>query len=389
MIVLDREHLGLVDVDVERNAYGRQVASFEADLDARRVTTTPLRGVFIRAPRVRDAATDVEVLAEHDGEPVLLRDGRFLVASFHPELTDDTRVHERFLELVREESECPGIASGRRSSTRRAPPTRSAASSSPSSSRAIIVAAREGGPDPAANLALQNAIEKARVVLDAEGQHRARDREGLGCRRRRGCVRDGRLRGLRARRRRPARRGADRQPQPDGRRTCATSSRRTTATSASPVRSSGSSSGKGVILVDGAVDEDELLLAAADAGADDVERDGSSSRSYDRAREPQRGAPRARGRGLRGRVGRSSTMVPKTTVGDRGRSAARRRSLRLIDELEENDDVQDVYANFDIPERVLEEPPRPDGPVRSQRRMSFVHSRSSGTLDPAPHCLSA
>jgi 5'-phosphate synthase pdxT subunit len=63
-----------------------------------------LRGVFIRAPRVSEVGTDVEVLAELDGEPVLLRDGRVLVASFHPELTDDTRVHERFLDLVREES---------------------------------------------------------------------------------------------------------------------------------------------------------------------------------------------------------------------------------------------------------------------------------------------
>ena len=103
MIVLDREHLGLVDLVVDRNAYGRQVASFEADLPLAGDDET-LRGVFIRAPRVRDVGADVEVLAEHDGEPVLVRDGRFLVASFHPELTDDTRVHERFLDLVREES---------------------------------------------------------------------------------------------------------------------------------------------------------------------------------------------------------------------------------------------------------------------------------------------
>ena len=103
MILLDRSHLGLVDVDVERNAYGRQVASFEADL-ALAGESEPLRGVFIRAPRVGDVGADVEVLAEHDGAPVLLRDGRFLVASFHPELTDDTRVHERFLDLVREET---------------------------------------------------------------------------------------------------------------------------------------------------------------------------------------------------------------------------------------------------------------------------------------------
>jgi 5'-phosphate synthase pdxT subunit len=103
MIVLDREHLGLVDVEVARNAFGRQVASFEADLDLEGEAES-LRGVFIRAPRVRDVGPDVEVLAELEGEPVLLRDGRFLVASFHPELTNDTRVHERFVEIVREES---------------------------------------------------------------------------------------------------------------------------------------------------------------------------------------------------------------------------------------------------------------------------------------------
>ena len=102
MIVLDRSHLALVDVDVERNAYGRQVASFEADLELD--DGEPLRGVFIRAPRVRDAGPDVEVLAELDGEPVLLREGRFIVASFHPELTEDTRVHELFLKLVEEEA---------------------------------------------------------------------------------------------------------------------------------------------------------------------------------------------------------------------------------------------------------------------------------------------
>ncbi|MGZ8783392.1 MAG: pyridoxal 5'-phosphate synthase glutaminase subunit PdxT [Gaiellaceae bacterium] len=103
MILLDRDHLGLVDVEVERNGYGRQLASFEADLDLGD-GGEPLRGVFIRAPRVTESGAEVEVLARHDGVPVLLRQGRFLVASFHPELTGDTRVHERFLELVREES---------------------------------------------------------------------------------------------------------------------------------------------------------------------------------------------------------------------------------------------------------------------------------------------
>jgi 5'-phosphate synthase pdxT subunit len=103
MILLDRRHLGLVDLEVSRNAYGRQVASFEADLELAG-DDEPLRGIFIRAPRVAEAGPEVEVLAELDGEPVLLRQGRVLVAAFHPELTDDTRVHERFLDLVREES---------------------------------------------------------------------------------------------------------------------------------------------------------------------------------------------------------------------------------------------------------------------------------------------
>ena len=101
MILLDRAHLGLADLEVDRNAYGRQVASFEADLELDG-EERPFRGVFIRAPRVRDVGADVEVLAQLDGEPVLLRDGRVLVAAFHPELTDDPRVHERFLDLVTE-----------------------------------------------------------------------------------------------------------------------------------------------------------------------------------------------------------------------------------------------------------------------------------------------
>jgi pyridoxal 5'-phosphate synthase pdxT subunit len=103
MILLDRNHLGLVDLEVTRNAYGRQVASFEADLELTG-GEPPLRGVFIRAPRVTQSGPGVEVLARLDGEPALLRQGKFLVASFHPELTDDVRVHELFLDLIREET---------------------------------------------------------------------------------------------------------------------------------------------------------------------------------------------------------------------------------------------------------------------------------------------
>jgi pyridoxal 5'-phosphate synthase pdxT subunit len=109
MILLDRDHLGLIDVSVRRNAYGRQVASFEADLEVA-WQDEPVRGVFIRAPRVAATGPGVEVLAELGGEPVLLREGRFLVASFHPELTDDPRVHELFLDMVREQEVVGGRA---------------------------------------------------------------------------------------------------------------------------------------------------------------------------------------------------------------------------------------------------------------------------------------
>jgi 5'-phosphate synthase pdxT subunit len=101
MIVLDRDHLGLVDMRVRRNAFGRQVASFETDLELPG-ESEPLRAVFIRAPWIDEIGPGVEVLAEVDGHPVLAREGRFLVAAFHPELTGDTRLHRLFLESVRE-----------------------------------------------------------------------------------------------------------------------------------------------------------------------------------------------------------------------------------------------------------------------------------------------
>jgi len=101
MIVLDRDHLALADIAVRRNAFGRQVHSFEADLDIGH-GDEPVRAVFIRAPWIEEAGPDVDVLAEVDGHPVLARQARILVAAFHPELTDDTRIHELFLNQVRE-----------------------------------------------------------------------------------------------------------------------------------------------------------------------------------------------------------------------------------------------------------------------------------------------
>jgi pyridoxal 5'-phosphate synthase pdxT subunit len=100
----DQRSFGLVDLTVRRNGYGRQLDSFETDLEVSGLDL-PFHGVFIRAPRVEAIGPAVEVLASHDGDPVLVCQGRMMTASFHPELTPDTRLHERFVQLVRETGE--------------------------------------------------------------------------------------------------------------------------------------------------------------------------------------------------------------------------------------------------------------------------------------------
>ncbi len=101
LIVLDREHLGLLDVTTERNAFGRQVKSFEADLDVEGVADG-IRAVFIRAPWVHDRGNDVQVLAEIDGHPVAVRQRDILAVAFHPEIDGDPRLHEWLLGRVRQ-----------------------------------------------------------------------------------------------------------------------------------------------------------------------------------------------------------------------------------------------------------------------------------------------
>ena len=99
LIMLDRAHLGLMDIDARRNAFGRQVHSFEQDVAVRGLGDEPLRAVFIRAPWIERAGDGVEILAEVDGHPVVARERNMLVAAFHPELTDDLRLHALFLAL--------------------------------------------------------------------------------------------------------------------------------------------------------------------------------------------------------------------------------------------------------------------------------------------------
>ena len=105
MIVCDAEHLGFLDASARRNAFGRQLQSFEADLAVAGIGDEPLRAVFIRAPWVESYGPGVEVLASHGGHPVAVREGTVLASAFHPELTDDPRFHAIFMAMTTSASE--------------------------------------------------------------------------------------------------------------------------------------------------------------------------------------------------------------------------------------------------------------------------------------------
>jgi pyridoxal 5'-phosphate synthase pdxT subunit len=100
MIMLDRDHLGVLDILARRNAFGRQLRSFEADLAIAGVAGDPVHAIFIRAPWVQETGPEVEVLAAVDDHPVAVRQGNVVAISFHPELTGEPRLHELLLELV-------------------------------------------------------------------------------------------------------------------------------------------------------------------------------------------------------------------------------------------------------------------------------------------------
>ena len=102
LIMLDRAHLGLMDIEARRNAFGRQIRSFEQDVHVQGLGDEPLRAVFIRAPWIEDAGDGVEVLAQVDGHPIVARERNMLVAAFHPELTEDLRLHALFLAMTGE-----------------------------------------------------------------------------------------------------------------------------------------------------------------------------------------------------------------------------------------------------------------------------------------------
>ena len=219
-------------------------------------------------------------------------------------------------------------------------------------SRAIIVAAREGGPDPAANLALQNAVEKARSYsmpkdnierAIARGSGQDADASAFET-----IVYEGYA---------PGGVALIVEALTDNRNRTAADVRHLFAKHDGNLGEAGSVAWlferRGVVVVDGSADEDEITLAAADGGAEDVQRDGSSW-EITSAPEDLSAVREALERAGFSVESAELALLPKTTIEVEDESQAKK-ILRLIDALEENDDVQEVYANFDIPERVLEE----------------------------------
>jgi YebC/PmpR family DNA-binding regulatory protein len=218
-------------------------------------------------------------------------------------------------------------------------------------SRAIIVAAREGGPDPAGNLALQNAIEKARSYSMPKDTIERAVAKGAGT----GddaaayetIVYEGYAAGGVA---------VLVEALTDNRNRTASDVRHLFAKHDGNLGTTGAVAWlferRGVVLVPGELDEDEVLLAAADGGAEDIARDGSSWQVLSAADDLHRVREALEGAGIAVESA-EITMLPKTAV-DVEDEATAKKILRLMDALEENDDVQEVYANFDIPERVLE-----------------------------------
>jgi 5'-phosphate synthase pdxT subunit len=112
LIMLDRDHLGVMDMRAERNAFGRQIRSFEADVEVEGIPGGPIRGIFIRAPWIAEHGPDVEILGEVDGHAVAARQGKVLAVAFHAELGADDRLHRFFLGLVGQANanEYPSVA---------------------------------------------------------------------------------------------------------------------------------------------------------------------------------------------------------------------------------------------------------------------------------------
>ena len=352
MILLDRAHLGLVDVDVERNGYGRQVASFEADLTLAGDGRAAPRRLHPRAAGHRGrpggrGAREPRRLAGAAPPGPLPRRARSI-----PELTGDTRVHETIPELGHERSRVSGHSKWSTIKHKKGAADAKRGQLFTKLSKAIIVAAKEGGADPAANLSLQNAIEKAKSYSMPKDTIERAIARGAGTDADAAVYETIVYEGY----------GPDGvavlvEALTDNRNRTASDVRHTFTKNGGNLGTTGAVAWlferRGIVLVDSAgVDEDELTLAAAEGGAEDVELDGSvfevSCAPEDLAAVRQA----IEDAGIKVESAELS-MVPKTTV-EVAEEPSAKKLIRLIEALEENDDIQGVYANFDIPEQVLE-----------------------------------
>ena len=350
LIVLDRDHLGLVDVEVARNAYGRAGVQLRGRSRAGRRRQASARRVHQGAPRNRPRATASRF--SRSSTESQCSSGR--AASWSLPSIPSSRTTRACTSSFSSQSGRQALSGHSKwASIKRKKGATDAKRGQLFSklTRAIIVAARDGGPDPAGNIALQNAIEKAREAsmpkdnIDraiAKGSGTGADAaayetvtyEGYG----------------------PGGVALFLEALTDNRNRTAADVRSAFTKNDGNLGESGSVAWlferKGVILVDGSADEDELMLTAADAGAEDIEQDESSFRvtTAPEALHAVRMGLEEAGFSIESA---EATMVPKTSV-EIDDEAMARKVVRLMDELEENDDVQAVYSNFDIPERVLE-----------------------------------
>ncbi|MEZ5258855.1 MAG: YebC/PmpR family DNA-binding transcriptional regulator [Ilumatobacteraceae bacterium] len=306
----------------------------------------PFHAVFIRAPVVEAVGEQVEILAVHDSHPVIARRAGATVASFHPELTGDSRLHAMFLQEY--PAQCPATPNGRRSHKKGAA-DKARGKLFAKLARQIEVAARMGG-DTDSNATLRTAVQKAKagqMTNDAIDRAIKRGTGEAGGENYESIMYEGYA---------PGGVGLLIEVLTDNRNRSGSDVRsifsKMGGSMAEPGAVGWQFSRRGVILVDGSIEEDDVMLAALDAGADDIRRDGSSWRI-----ETEPSAVYDVQAALEAAVltveSADSTMVSSTIIELTSVEDARK-VLRIVDALEDNDDVQDVYGNFDISDEILE-----------------------------------
>ncbi len=343
----DQRSFGAIDLTVRRNAYGRQVDSFETDLDVPELGPAPFHAVFIRAPGVDRAGADVDVLASWEDRPVLARQGAVTVAAFHPRalgrcphplaLPRGGRLvmsgHSKWA-TIKHQKGAKDKARGKLFAKL---------------IRQVEVAAREGGGDIEANATLRTMYNKARsasVPIDTIERAIKRGTGELDGVTYESITYEGYA---------PGGVALLIDVLTDNRNRTGAEVRSLFSKMGGSMAEPGSVAWQftrtGVVMVPRSVSEDDIMLAALEAGAEDIADDGDTWRLTcpPQATETVREALEAAGVTV---LSAESTMLPSTTIEVTEADEAKK-VLRIMDALEEHDDVQDVYSNFDIPEEIL------------------------------------